>query len=215
MKPAIKQVRDNWKTSGLAIGAKELKAERDISKVTSPGVKVDFESYKNMNQFAKEQDIEMLDLMTLEGESQFLGFTQDFTNTLDPRFVELSMFGSTFGGGVVPMYSSGTRKNSAGKQVPKAISTKKGSDFRKNNFVLNNKITDFNGKDSKGNIIFNPKQAVSLSPAYASTEKLIKEANDPKTAKAQKELADKITSKYITKARKKQYKAQEIIFIIN
>ena len=201
--PAIKVTKQNWKTSGLDITPKELRAEKNISQATSPGVKVDFDSYKNMNQFAKEQDIEMLDLMTLESESQFLGFAQDFTNTLDPRFVELSMFGSTFGGGVVPMYSSGTRKNSAGKQVPQAISTKKGSDFRKNNFILNNKITDFNGKDSKGNIIFDPKQVVSLSPAYASTEKLIKEANDPKTAKAQKELADKITSKYITKARKK------------
>jgi len=205
--PAIKVTKQNWKTSGLDITPKELRAEKNISQATSPGVKVDFDSYKNMNQFAKEQDIEMLDLMTLEGESQFLGFAQDFTNTLDPRFVELSMFGSTFGGGVVPMYSSGTRKNSAGKQVPQAISTKKGSDFRKNNFVLNNKITDFNGievkEDGTIEVIFNPKQAVSLSPAYASTEKLIKEANDPKTAKAQKELADKITSKYITKARKK------------
>ena len=194
LKPAIKQVKDNWKTSGLAITPKELKAEKNISQATSPSVKVNFDSYKNMNEFAKEQNIEMLDLMTLEGESQFLGFAKEFSNTLDPRFVELSMFGSTFGGGVVPMYSSGTRKNTAGKEVPQAISTKKGSDFRKNNFVLNNSISDIN---------FNPNQAVSLTPAYASTEKLIKEANNPKTAKAQKELADKITSKYITKARKK------------
>ena len=194
LKPSIKQVKDNWKTSGLAITPKELRAEKNISQATSPSVKVDFDSYKNMNEFAKEQDIEMLDLMTFEGESQFLGFAREFSNTLDPRFVELSMFGSTFGGGVVPMYSSGTRKNTAGKEVPQAISTKKGSDFRKNNFVLNNSISDIN---------FNPNQAVSLTPAYASTEKLIKEANNPKTAKAQKELADKITSKYITKARKK------------
>ena len=193
LKPAIKEVKDNWKISGLNVYLKELKAVKDLENLTPEGVDVDFTAYKNMNQFVNQENIELPDLMTENGESQFLGFTQDFTNTLDPRFVKSSIFGLTFGGGVISMYSSGTRTNSKGKKVPQAISTKQGSDFRKNNFNLNNKIKDIN---------FNPKDAGFATTTLNSVEKLIDEAGNPQTEQGQKELTNKI-NKFITSKKKK------------
>jgi hypothetical protein len=155
-----------------------------------------------MNQFVNQENIELPDLMTEDGESQFLGFTQDFTNTLDPRFVQSSIFGLTFGGGVIPMYSSGTRTNSKGKKVPQAISTKQGSEFRKNNFILNNKINDIN---------FNPKDAGFATTTLNNVERLIKDANNPQTEQAQKELANKI-NKFITPKKRKATQAARDYF---
>jgi len=202
LKPSIKKVKDNWKISGLNVSAKELKAIKDLEDLTPEGVDVDFDAYKNMNQFVNQENIELTDLMTEDGESQFLGFTQDFTNTLDPRFVQSSIFGLTFGGGVIPMYSSGTRTNSKGKKVPQAISTKQGSEFRKNNFILNNKINDIN---------FNPKDAGFATTTLNSVEKLIDNANNPQTEQAQKELANKI-NKFITPKKRKATQAARDYF---
>ncbi len=202
LKPSIKKVKDNWKISGLDVSAKELKAIKDLEDLTPKGVDVDFDAYKNMNQFVNQENIELADLMTENGESQFLGFTQDFTNTLDPRFVQSSIFGLTFGGGVISMYSSGTRINSKGKKVPQAISTKQGSEFRKNNFILNNKIKDIN---------FNPKDAGFATTTLNSVEKLIDNANNPQTEQAQKELADKI-NKFITPKKRKATQAARDYF---
>jgi len=203
LKPIITKTKENWKISGLDVTIKELKAIKDLENLTPEGVDVNFDSYKNMNEFVNEQNLNPIDLMTEEGESQYLGFVQDFSNTLDPKFVESSIFGLTIGGGVVSMYSSGTRTDSKGNKVPQAISTKQDSEFRKNNFVLNNKINDFTGINSEGKVIFNPKDAVAISASTLNTvEKLIVEAGNPQTEQGQKELADKI-NKFITPEKRK------------
>ena len=201
LKSSIKETKDNWKISGLDVSAKELEAEREITQNIPIGKKITFDSYKNWNQYFEEGKIENINLTSEDGESQFFGFMQDFSKTLDPRFVKLSMFANTFGGGTVPMFSSEIKVNSKGKNVRRGIPT----EVIKNNFILNNKINDFTGLNSEGKVIFKPSDAKSLTPAYASTEKLIENApkNIQTSAKAQKELANKITSKYITPARKK------------
>jgi len=198
LKPIFTNVEGLWNSSGLDVTVKELKAIRDIENLV-PDIDVSFDSYKDMNEFANENDIKMADLMTKDGESQFFGFMQDFSKILDPNFVKLSMFSSSFGGGTIPMFSS-TTKNRSKNKTKLSKNDKNGipSQTIKDNFILNNKINDFGtAKDDNGNLLFNPKEAKEFSSSTLNTvEKLIVQANNPKTEKAQKELADKI-KKYI------------------
>ena len=193
LKPMFVNIEKLWNSSGLDVTIKELQAIRDIEGLV-PDIEVTFDSYKDMDQFVAENKIEMPDLMTEDGELQFFGFAQDFSKTLDPKFVKLSMFVSSFGGGTTSMYSSKIKDRAKNKKKPaKGDFAGIPSQTIKDNFVLNNKINDFNGKDSKGNVIFNPKDAKEFSASTLnSVEKLIANANNPKTEKAQKELADKI-----------------------
>ena len=193
LKPMLVNIENLWKSSGLDITIKELEAIRDIEGLV-PDINVSFDSYVDMNEFVNEVKIEMPDLMTENGESQFFGFMQDFSKTLDPTFVKSSMFVSSFGGGTIPMFSSKVKNRSKDKtKLTKNDYNGIPSQTIKDNFILNNNITDFNGKDSEGKIIFDPKEAKEFSSSTLnSVEKLIVQANNPKTEKAQKELADKI-----------------------
>ena len=194
LKPIITKTKENWKISGLDVSAKELKAIKDLEDLTPEGVDVDFKAYKNMNQFVNQENIELPDLMTENGESQYFGFMQDFTNTLDPRFVNLSIFGSTFGAGTIPTFSSPRDgKKARGITI----------EMLRKNFVLNNKIKDIN---------FNPKDATAFSASTLnSVEKLIVEANNPQTDQAQKELANKI-NKFIKPEKRKAIQAARDYF---
>ena len=194
LKPVIEKVKDNWKISGLDISAKELKAIKDLENLTPEGVDVDFTAYKNMNQFVNQENIELANLMTEDGESQYFGFMQDFTNTLDPRFVNLSIFGSTFGAGTIPTFSSPRDgKKARGITI----------EMLRKNFVLNNKIKD---------IDFNPKDATAFSASTLnSVEKLIVQAGNPQTEQGQKELANKI-NKFIKPEKRKAIQAARDYF---
>ena len=101
LKPMFANIEKLWNSSGLDVTIKELQAIRDIEGLV-PDIEVTFDSYKDMDQFVAENKIEMPDLMTKDGEIQFFGFAQDFSKTLDPKFVKLSMFVSSFGGGTFP-----------------------------------------------------------------------------------------------------------------
>jgi hypothetical protein len=194
LKPSIKKVKDNWKISGLDVSAKELKAIKDLEDLTPEGVDVDFDAYKNMNQFVNQENIELPNLMTENGESQYFGFMQDFTNTLDPRFVNLSIFGSTFGAGTIPTFSSPRDGNKA-----RGITI----EMLRKNFVLNNKIKD---------IDFNTKNATAFSASTLNNvERLIVEAGNPQTEQAQKQLADKI-NKFIKPEKRKAIQAARDYF---
>ena len=194
LKSSIKETKDNWKISGLDVSAKELEAEREITQNIPIGKKITFDSYKNWNQYFEEGKIENINLTSEDGESQFFGFMQDFTNTLDPRFVNLSIFGSTFGAGTSPTFSSPRDgKKARGITI----------EMLRKNFVLNNKIKDIN---------FNPKDATAFSASTLnSVEKLIVEANNPQTDQAQKELANKI-NKFIKPEKRKAIQAARDYF---
>ena len=202
VKPFVKDIIENLKKIYSNYGTITMTELSEALDTKQKG-EIDFTFFDSFEEIISEVtngEVTLFDLKTKKGEKRFFELMGEFTNTLDPRFLELQTvinfftasgtIGSSKGGNG---FSAPTGINSKGKEVKRTYGVK----WIKGKFNINLENTDFNVENVEPLTANEEKEIEEIIIAWKNNPNIDQNSNEEK-----KKLADQINTQFDLNSRR-------------